>query len=84
MHKKKEKPQISYFDIIHLAEACQQQYVDKELNLSQAEYGKVFEDFVEQYKAAEFLSIDYKPVLRVDFPYGIKVTGFKFRELFED
>lgn len=77
MHNTKEKPTISYFDIIHLAEACEKQYIEKGITLSQKEYDKVFEDFVEQYKAAEFLGIDYKPVLRVDFPYGVKVTGYK-------
>lgn len=84
MCKKKERLQISYFDIIHLAELCQEQYIEKGITLSQAEYDRVFEDFVEQYKAAVFLRIDYKPVLRVDFPYGIKVTGFKFEKLFDE
>lgn len=77
MYNTKEKTTISYFDIIHLAEACEKQYIEKGFKLSQKEYDKVFEDFVEQFKAAEFLGIDYKPVLRLNFPYGVKVTGYK-------
>lgn len=72
-----KKEIISYATILHLAEACEKQYLEKEMKLSQSEYQSVFADFVEQFKAAQFLGIDYKPVIRVNHPKGIKVTGFE-------
>lgn len=57
---------VNFLTILHLAEAYQEQYIEKNLCLSPEQNEASFRDFVQQYYAALYWGTGGTPVIHPD------------------